>query len=130
MIKLFCERMYKGIWAGTMCMTEPQAGSDVGASKARAVRQPNGRYLIQGEKIFITGGDHDLTENIIHAVLARTPNAPEGTAGLSLFIIPKIRVRPDGSLGEPNDVVAPASRRRWASTVPHLLAGLRRQQRL
>jgi alkylation response protein AidB-like acyl-CoA dehydrogenase len=102
---LFCERMYKGLWAGTMCMTEPQAGSDVGASKARAVKQPNGRYLIQGEKIFITGGDHDLTENIVHAVLARTPKAPEGTAGLSLFIIPKIRVKPDGSLGEPNDVV-------------------------
>jgi alkylation response protein AidB-like acyl-CoA dehydrogenase len=102
---LFCERMYKGLWAGTMCMTEPQAGSDVGASKARAVKQPNGRYLIQGEKIFITGGDHDLTENIVHAVLARTPKAPEGTAGLSLFIIPKVRVKSDGSLGEPNDVV-------------------------
>ncbi len=105
MRKLFCERMYAGQWAGTMCLTEPQAGSDVGASKARAVKQPNGRYLIQGEKIFITGGDHDLTENIIHAVLARTPKAPEGTAGLSLFIIPKIRVNPDRSLGEPNDVV-------------------------
>jgi len=105
MIKLFCERMYKGVWAGTMCLTEPQAGSDVGASKARAVKQPNGRYLIQGEKIFITSGDQDLTDNIIHAVLARVPGAPEGTSGLSLFIIPKIRVKPDGSLGEPNDVV-------------------------
>jgi alkylation response protein AidB-like acyl-CoA dehydrogenase len=105
MVKLFCERMYKGVWAGTMCLTEPQAGSDVGASKARAVKQPNGRYLIQGEKIFITGGDQDLTDNIIHAVLARIPGAPEGTSGLSLFIIPKIRVKPDGSLGEPNDVV-------------------------
>jgi alkylation response protein AidB-like acyl-CoA dehydrogenase len=102
---LFCERMYAGTWAGTMCLTEPQAGSDVGASKARAVKQPNGRYLIQGEKIFITGGDQDLTENIIHAVLARMPGAPEGTAGLSLFIIPKIRVKPDGTLAEPNDVV-------------------------
>jgi alkylation response protein AidB-like acyl-CoA dehydrogenase len=105
MRKLFCARMYSGEWAGTMCLTEPQAGSDVGASKARAVKQPNGRYLIQGEKIFITGGDHDLTENIIHAVLARVPRAPEGTAGLSLFIIPKVRVNADGSLGEPNDVV-------------------------
>jgi alkylation response protein AidB-like acyl-CoA dehydrogenase len=102
---LFCARMYAGLWAGTMCLTEPQAGSDVGASKARAVKQPNGRYLIQGEKIFITGGDHDLTENIIHAVLARIPKAPEGTAGLSLFIIPKVRVNSDGSLGEANDVV-------------------------
>jgi alkylation response protein AidB-like acyl-CoA dehydrogenase len=104
MRKLFCERMYAGEWAGTMCLTEPQAGSDVGASKTRAVKQPNGRYLIQGEKIFITGGDHDLAENIIHAVLARLPGAPDGTAGLSLFIIPKIRVNPDGSLGQPNDV--------------------------
>jgi alkylation response protein AidB-like acyl-CoA dehydrogenase len=104
MRKLFCARMYAGTWAGTMCLTEPQAGSDVGASKARAVKQPNGRYLIQGEKIFITGGDHDLTENIIHAVLARVPKAPEGTAGLSLFLIPKVRVNADGSLGEPNDV--------------------------
>jgi alkylation response protein AidB-like acyl-CoA dehydrogenase len=101
---LFCQRMYSGQWAGTMCMTEPQAGSDVGASKTKAVKQPNGRYLIQGEKIFITGGDHDLTENIIHAVLARLPGAPPGTAGLSLFIIPKVRVNADGSLGEPNDV--------------------------
>ncbi len=102
---LFCERMYSGHWAGTMCLTEPQAGSDVGASKARAVKQANGRYLIQGEKIFITSGDHDLTENIVHAVLARVPGAPDGTAGLSLFIIPKIRVNPDGSLAEGNDVV-------------------------
>jgi|YNPNPStandDraft_1061719.scaffolds.fasta_scaffold06515_4 alkylation response protein AidB-like acyl-CoA dehydrogenase len=102
---LFCERMYSGQWAGTMCLTEPQAGSDVGASKCRAVKQPNGRYLISGEKIFITSGEQDLTENIIHLVLARTPDAPPGTGGLSLFIIPKIRVNPDGSLGEPNDVV-------------------------
>jgi hypothetical protein len=102
---LFCAKMYSGEWAGTMCLTEPQAGSEVGAAKTRAVKQPNGRYLIQGEKIFITSGDQDLTDNIIHAVLARTPGAPEGTGGLSLFIVPKIRVNPDGSLGQPNDVV-------------------------
>ncbi len=101
---LFVRRMYTGEWAGTMCLTESQAGSDVGAAKTRAVPQENGRYLIQGEKIFITSGDHDLTDNIIHAVLARTPGAPEGTSGLSLFIVPKVRVNPDGSLGEPNDV--------------------------
>ena len=101
---LFCERMYKGQWSGTMCLTEAQAGSDVGASKCRAVKQPNGRYLISGEKIFITGGDHDAAENIIHAVLARTPDAPAGTKGLSLFLVPKVRVNPDGSLGAPNDV--------------------------
>jgi len=104
MRKLFVEKMYSGQWGGTMCLTEPQAGSDVGASKTRAVKQDNGRYLIQGEKIFITSGDQDLTENIIHLVLARTPGAPAGTAGLSLFVVPKIRVNPDGSLGQPNDV--------------------------
>jgi alkylation response protein AidB-like acyl-CoA dehydrogenase len=104
MRKVFVEKMYSGQWAGTMCLTEPQAGSDVGASKTRAVKQDNGRYLIQGEKIFITSGDQDLTENIIHLVLARTPGAPAGTAGLSLFVVPKIRVNPDGSLGQPNDV--------------------------
>ncbi|MGC8916448.1 MAG: acyl-CoA dehydrogenase [Thermoanaerobaculum sp.] len=104
MRKLFVEKMYSGQWGGTMCLTEPQAGSDVGASKTRAVKQANGRYLIQGEKIFITSGDQDLTENIIHLVLARTPGAPAGTAGLSLFVVPKVRVNPDGSLGQPNDV--------------------------
>ncbi len=104
MRQLFCERMYSGQWAGTMCLTEPQAGSDVGASKTRAVKQPNGRYLIQGEKIFITSGDQDLTENVIHAVLARTPDAEGGTKGLSLFVVPKFRVNPDGTLGEANDV--------------------------
>jgi len=101
---LFCEKLYTGAWAGTMCLTEPQAGSDVGCSKTRAVKMADGRYRIQGEKIFITSGEHDLTENIIHAVLARTPESPVGTAGLSLFIVPKIRVGPDGALGEPNDV--------------------------
>jgi hypothetical protein len=104
MRKLFVEKMYSGQWGGTMCLTEPQAGSDVGASKTRAVKQDNGRYLIQGEKIFITSGDQDLTENIVHLVLARTPGAPAGTAGLSLFVVPKIRVNSDGSLGQPNDV--------------------------
>ncbi len=104
MRKLFVEKMYSGQWGGTMCLTEPQAGSDVGASKTRAVKQENGRYLISGEKIFITSGDQDLTENIIHLVLARTPGAPAGTAGLSLFVVPKIRVNADGSLGQPNDV--------------------------
>jgi alkylation response protein AidB-like acyl-CoA dehydrogenase len=101
---LFCERMYTGQWGGTMCLTEPQAGSDVGAAKTKARKDGDG-YLIEGEKIFITFGDHDLTENIIHLVLARVEGAPSGTKGLSLFIVPKIRVNPDGSLGEPNDVV-------------------------
>ncbi|MGQ9496089.1 MAG: acyl-CoA dehydrogenase [Thermoanaerobaculaceae bacterium] len=104
MRQLFVEKMYSGQWGGTMCLSEPQAGSDVGASKTRAVKQENGTYLIQGEKIWITSGDQDLTENIIHLILARTPGAPAGTAGLSLFVVPKIRVNPDGSLGQPNDV--------------------------
>ncbi len=101
---LICERMTSGEWGGTMCLTEPHAGSDVGASTTKAVKQEDGSYLIQGEKIFITFGEHDLTENIIHAVLARTPEAPRGTRGLSLFVVPKRRLGADGSLGEDNDV--------------------------
>ena len=102
---LFVEKLFSGEWTGTMCLTEAQAGSDVGASTTKAVKQNDGSYSISGEKIFISGGDHDLVDNIIHLVLARTPDAPVGTKGLSLFIIPKIRVNPDGSLGEPNDVI-------------------------
>ncbi|WP_306591622.1 acyl-CoA dehydrogenase [Geothrix sp. 21YS21S-4] len=100
----YCERMLSGEWTGTMCLTEAGAGSDLGEIKTRAERQPDGSYLITGEKIFITSGDHDLTPNIIHAVLARVPGAPTGPKGLSLFVVPKVRVNPDGSLGEANDV--------------------------
>lgn len=100
----YCERMYSGVWTGTMCLTEAGAGSDLGEIKTIAVKQADGSYLISGEKIFITSGDHDLTPNIVHAVLARTPGAPAGAKGLSLFVVPKVRVKPDGSLGEPNDV--------------------------
>jgi len=100
----FVEKLYAGQWGGTMCLTEPQAGSDVGASKTKAVPLDDGSYQITGEKIFITSGEQDLTENIVHLVLARTPNAPTGTKGLSLFIVPKIWVAEDGSLAEPNDV--------------------------
>jgi alkylation response protein AidB-like acyl-CoA dehydrogenase len=103
--RLYCEALYSGKWTGTMCLTESQAGSDVGASKATAEPLGNGRYLLKGEKIFITFGDHDLTDNVVHAVLARLPGAPAGTRGLSLFLAPKLRVNDDGSLGEPNDVV-------------------------
>jgi len=101
---LFCEKLYTGKWGGTMCLTEPGAGSDVGASRTKAVKIAEGKYKLSGEKIFITSGDQDITPNIIHAVLARTPDAPAGTKGLSLFIVPKYRVNPDGSLGEFNDV--------------------------
>jgi alkylation response protein AidB-like acyl-CoA dehydrogenase len=102
--ELFPPKMENGTWAGTMVLTEPQAGSDVGLSITKAVPDGDGRYLITGSKIFITGGDQDLTENIIHLALARIEGAPRGTRGLSLFIIPKVRVNPDGSPGEPNDV--------------------------
>jgi alkylation response protein AidB-like acyl-CoA dehydrogenase len=101
---LFCEKLYTGEWTGTMCLTESQAGSDVGASTTRAVERADGRYLISGEKIFITYGDHNLTENVVHAVLARLPDAPEGAKGLSLFAVPKVLVNADGSLGAANDV--------------------------
>lgn len=97
-------KLITGEWAGTMNLTEPQAGSDVGALTAKAELQENGTYLISGQKIYITWGEHDLTENIIHLVLARTPNAPPGTKGISLFIVPKFLVNDDGSLGEENDV--------------------------
>ncbi len=100
----YCEKMYTGQWAGTMCLTEAQAGSDVGNCNTKAKKEGD-HYLIEGEKIFITFGDHDLTENIVHAVLARVEGAPKGTGGLSLFAVPKYRVNDDGSVGEFNDVV-------------------------
>ncbi len=100
----FCERMYSGEWAGTMCLTEAGAGSDLGEIQTKAVRQADNSYLLTGEKIFITSGEHDLTPNIVHAVLARTPGAPAGAKGLSLFVVPKFRVNEDGSLGAGNDV--------------------------
>ena len=102
---LFLEKMYTGQWAGTMVLTESEAGSDVGALSTSAHRLEDGSYSITGSKIFITGGEHDLTENIIHPVLARIEGAPPGTRGISLFIVPKIWVEPDGSLGAPNGVV-------------------------
>ncbi|MDL2321006.1 acyl-CoA dehydrogenase [Desulfosarcina sp. OttesenSCG-928-B08] len=103
--KLFLNKMYSGEWGGTMLLTEPEAGSDVGALTTTAVKQADGTYLISGSKIFISSGDQDLTDNIIHPVLARIEGAPAGTAGISLFLVPKIWVNDDGSLGEPNDIV-------------------------
>jgi len=102
---LFLKKMYTGEWAGTMMLTEPEAGSDVGALTTSAVKNEDGTYTITGNKIFISSGEHDLAENIIHPVLARIEGAPQGTDGISLFIVPKIWVNEDGSLGEPNDVV-------------------------
>lgn len=100
---LFLEKMYDGTWCGTMCLTEPSVGSDAHMVTVKAT--PDGEYYkIQGTKTFITSGEHDLTENIIHLVIARIEGAPQGAKGVSLFIVPKIRVNDDGSLGEPNDV--------------------------
>jgi alkylation response protein AidB-like acyl-CoA dehydrogenase len=103
--ELYVPKIVDGTWAGTMVLTEAGAGSDVGLSLSKAVPNGDGSYKITGNKIFISGGDQDLTENIIHLALARIEGAPKGTRGLSLFIVPKVRVNPDGSLGEPNDVV-------------------------
>ncbi len=104
--KNLCLRnMYSGKWGGTMLLTEPNAGSDVGALETTARKNPDGTYSITGNKIFISAGENDLVENIIHPVLARIEGAPAGTRGISLFLVPKIRVNDDGSLGEMNDVV-------------------------
>ncbi|MBU1213477.1 MAG: acyl-CoA dehydrogenase, partial [Alphaproteobacteria bacterium] len=102
--KKYAKNLLAGRWGGTMCLTEPQAGTAVGDSRTTAKKIREGFYKIQGTKIFISSGDSDLVENTIHMVLARTPDAPSGIKGLSLFIVPKIRVGDDGKLGKPNDV--------------------------
>src|ERR1700733_5341782 len=100
----YLPKMVSGEWTGTMNLTEPQAGSDLSAVRTRAVPTADGRYRLDGQKIFITYGEHDLTENIVHLVLARTPDAPAGVKGLSLFAVPKCLVNADGSPGMRNDV--------------------------
>ena len=104
----YLPKIYSGEWSGTMCLTEPHAGTDLGIIKTKAERNQDGTYNITGTKIFITGGDHDLAENIIHLVLAKTPDAPAGSRGISLFIVPKFLVNADGSVGERN-AAAPGS---------------------
>ncbi|MCD4720133.1 MAG: acyl-CoA dehydrogenase, partial [Desulfobacula sp.] len=103
--KLYMEKMFAGIWGGTMLLTESEAGSDVGALTTVAIKKEDGTYSIQGSKIFISAGEHDLCDNIIHPVLARIEGAPEGTRGISLFLVPKYHVNKDGGLGEFNNVV-------------------------
>lgn len=110
---LYIPALIEGRWTGTMNLTEPQAGSDLALLKTRAVPQPDGSYRIFGQKIFITFGEHDLAENIIHLVLARLPDAPKGVKGISLFIVPKFVVADDGSLGPRNDV--------WCASLEHKL---------
>ncbi len=100
----YLPNMYTGVWAGSMCLTEPHSGSDLGIIRTKAEPQADGSFKITGTKIFITGGEHDLTENIIHLVLAKLPDAPAGPKGISLFLVPKMMVNDDGSLGEKNAV--------------------------
>src|SRR6201985_1701636 len=104
--KTYLDKLVSGEWMGTMQLTEPQAGSDVGALRTRAERAADGSYRLFGQKIFITYGEHDFTDNIIHFVLARLPDAPPGTRGISLFLVPKFMLKPDGALGARNDVRA------------------------
>ena len=103
--KMFLPKMIAGEWGGTMCLTEPGAGTDVGALKTKAARQSDGTYLISGQKIFISNGEQNLTENIIHPVLARIEGDPVGTKGISIFIVPKYLVNEDGSSGKRNDMI-------------------------
>lgn len=101
----YCRPLFQGVWSGTMCLTEPHAGSDMGSIRTKAVDNKDGTYRIIGTKIFITSGDHDLAENMIHLVLARIEGAQPGTKGLTLFLVPKYRIAPDGTSGGSNDVV-------------------------
>lgn len=101
---IYLEKMVTGEWSGTMCLTEAHAGSDLGIIRTKAEPNDDGSYSITGQKIFISAGEHDMTDNIVHIVLARLPGAPAGTKGISLFIVPKINVNADGSLAEPNQV--------------------------
>jgi len=100
----FLPKMVEGSWSGTMCLTEPHCGTDLGLLRTKAVPQEDGSYKITGNKIFISAGEHDLTENIIHLVLARLPDAPKGVKGISLFVVPKFTIREDGSIGPRNGV--------------------------
>ncbi|WP_421683469.1 acyl-CoA dehydrogenase [Stutzerimonas urumqiensis] len=100
----YLPNMYAGVWAGSMCLTEPHAGTDLGIIRTKAEPQADGSYKVTGTKIFITGGEHDLTENIIHLVLAKLPDAPAGSKGISLFLVPKVMVNDDGSLGGRNSL--------------------------
>jgi len=104
---MYIEKMMSGEWGGSMCLTEPEAGSDVGNLKTKAVKQPDGTYKITGQKIFISSGENDYYKNMVHPVLARIEGDPAGTKGISIFLVPKYLINEDGSLGENNDVVCP-----------------------
>ncbi len=105
---IYLPKMTTGQWSGTMCLTEPHCGTDLGMCRTKAEPNDDGSWKLSGQKIFISSGDHDLAENIIHLVLARTPGAPEGIKGISLFLVPKIQVKNDGNIGDPNGVTCGA----------------------
>ena len=109
--KLYLDKLTSGVWTGTMCLTEPQCGTDLGMLRTKAEPQPDGTYKLTGNKIFISAGEHDLAENILHLVLARLPDAPSGSKGISLFAVPKFKVAADGSIGERNGI--------WCSGLEH-----------
>ena len=102
--ELYLDKLTSGVWTGTMCLTEPQCGTDLGMLRTKAEPQPDGTYKLTGNKIFISAGEHDLAENILHLVLARLPDAPSGSKGISLFAVPKFKVAADGSIGERNGI--------------------------
>jgi alkylation response protein AidB-like acyl-CoA dehydrogenase len=102
--KVYLPKLVTGVWTGTMCLTEPHCGTDLGLLRTKAEPQPDGTYRITGNKIFISAGEHDMAENIIHLVLARLPDAPKGSKGISLFVVPKFNVKPDGSPGTRNGI--------------------------
>ncbi|WP_334135615.1 acyl-CoA dehydrogenase C-terminal domain-containing protein [Tepidimonas sp.] len=102
--RLYLPKLTSGEWTGTMCLTEPHCGTDLGLLRTKAEPQPDGTYKLTGQKIFISAGEHDLADNIVHLVLARLPDAPAGTKGISLFVVPKFKVNADGSLGERNAI--------------------------
>lgn len=109
----YLPKLVSGEWTGTMCLTESHAGSDLGIIRTKAEPNADGSYAISGEKIFISAGEHDMAENIIHIVLARLPGAPKGTKGISLFIVPKFNVNADGSVGERNAVRCGSIEHKW-----------------
>ena len=113
---LYLPQLTAGRWSGTMCLTEPQCGTDLGLIRTRAEPNDDGTYAITGTKIFITSGEQDLTANIVHLVLARLPDAPKGTRGISLFLVPKFLPRTTARRGRVTASCAPASSTRWAST--------------
>lgn len=118
----YVPNMFNGTWSGTMCLTEPDAGSNLAAISTIASREGD-HFKIKGTKIFISWGNHDLTENIIHLLLARIDGAPEGIGGISLFVVPKMKVNSDGTTGEPNDVICSGvEKKTWITCLSHLPA--------